>query len=784
MADSRQLMERQAPAPAPQPGQRSAGSLGSTVVVALPWLVLLAALPVAWWHTDVPAADVLRYVAYWSLALVLPGTLVHRAVRGGRGNLPEDLGYGAATGLLLELGAWAAAATTGQQHLLRWWPVPLVLAFVAVPRLRRHWRVGTRRPLPLAWHVAVGAVLLLVLLWSVAQWRLVPLPPVDHTYYQDLLYHLSLVQELTRDLPFQLPQMAGEPLRYHYLSDAHMAAGSMITGIPPATVLLRLWLAPVAVVTVLVTAGLARDLTGRWWAGPVAGAAAGLGMPVAVNSAIADGSFAFSFSSPSQTYVLPLLVLLAGICVDAVRGRPLGVAWALLPALGLACAGSKSSALPPLIAGVGVAAAAIWWQQKRRVPWPALATVLLLVVPMGVGYLLFAGGGAGTLTPQAFAFLHAMPQYRETIGAGDGVRGGGLLPFGLGRAGASGWLLTLVLLGWWLLVQLPRLIGVLVLAGPRRADPAPWLLSGAVLAGAGGIWTLHHPSLSQVYFWLDVLPFGAVLTVWLLTLVRPSWPVAVSAAALGVASSFLVPVMPRPAATIAGWMGVLTRSYLRLAVLLLLAALVAVGVRALLRRRNGDAGGGGRRRVVAVAVAGVTAALLGASVARGVDGAVRYAQAAPGLPAPVAQPSTVTAAEMRAALWLDEHAGDDDVVATNVHCRPVPTTAHCDARAYWVTGLGGHRTVVESWGYTDAALAAHGRWGLGYVRQDPPDPARFALNERVFRAPTAADLDRLRTDYRVRWLFADTRAGEVSPALAGLAQVRLVSGSVTVYELS
>ncbi|MEV7329803.1 hypothetical protein [Micromonospora sp. NPDC093244] len=35
----------------------------------------------------------------------------------------------------------------------------------------------------------------------------------------------------------------------------------------------------------------------------------------------------------------------------------------------------------------------------------------------------------------------------------------------------------------------------------------------------------------------------------------------------------------------------------------------------------------------------------------------------------------------------------------------------------------------------------------------------------------------------VSWLFADTRAGDVSQALAGLAQVRLVSGSVTVYEL-
>ncbi|HWH01411.1 MAG TPA: hypothetical protein VNV66_19350, partial [Pilimelia sp.] len=90
---------------------------------ALPWLLVVAALAGGLWWTGTPTPDIAGYGLYWAAGLLLPGTLVHRALRGSRGNLPEDLGYGATVGLLLELAAWAGAAATGQQGLLRWWPV-------------------------------------------------------------------------------------------------------------------------------------------------------------------------------------------------------------------------------------------------------------------------------------------------------------------------------------------------------------------------------------------------------------------------------------------------------------------------------------------------------------------------------------------------------------------------------------------------------------------------------------------------------------------------------------
>src|SRR4029453_10811593 len=109
------------------------------------------------------------------------------------------------------------------------------------------------------------------------------------------------------------------------------------------------------------------------------------------------------------------------------------------------------------------------------------------------------------------------------------------------------------------------------------------------------------------------------------------------------------------------------------------------------------------------------------------------------------------------------HSGNDDIVATNVHCNPLSWKG-CDARAFWVAGLGGRRTVVESWAYTDQAVAQDGVNGLRYSYQPAPHPERFALNQRVLAKGDPADVAELRRQYAVRWLLADARAqGGVSP---------------------
>jgi hypothetical protein len=789
------------PAPATPPVARA--PLLRRVAPAAPWLLALATLAAALCFTGTPARDIAAYGGYWALGIVLPGTLTHRALRGSRGNLPEDLGFGAAVGLLLEVGAWAAAAATGQQALLRWWPAALIVAFLATPKLRRHWRIADPRPLPARWAWAMAAVLVLIVGWAAARWVDNPLPPVTFAYYQDLMYHLALAQEMTRAMPFQAPQLLGDPLRYHYLSDAHMATASMVTRAPLATVLLRLWIVPIAAVAALVTAGLARDLTGRWWAGPVTAAVAYVGGPLTLLAPLpAIGGSPLSYLSPSQTYALPFLLLLAVLCVDVVRGRPLGAGWALVPTLALACAGAKSSALPPLLAGLLLAGLALVIL-RRPLPWAALITVGGMVVAMAAGFRLFAGGGAGTLGVEPFSVLRWMAPYRDTLGATAAIlgQGGGRLPPGLKAATGAGWLLVATIVLWWLLAQAARLVGLAGVAARRmRADPAAWLLAGTLVAGVGAAWVFHHPSASQVYFYMGAAPFGAVLSVWLLSLLIDAgvgWVPPAAAFAVGVAADYVWPIaLPRkPPLSIDAWQHALTASILRVLALAVIATLVALAVHSLLTRRSQPTGlalSAGRLGVklpawrggAAVASAAVMAAMFGASVAAGVDPTVARAVVGP-LPNPIppGQRPIITESEMRAALWLDAHAPNDEVVATNVHCQPVRTFKYCDARAFWVAGLGGHRTLVESWGYSDESVAANGRGGRSYGLQPAPNQDRYALNERAFTAPTPADLDRLRHEFGVRWLFADTRAGLVAPELATLAQVRLVAGPVTIYEL-
>jgi hypothetical protein len=463
---------------------------------------------------------------------------------------------------------------------------------------------------------------------------------------------------------------------------------------------------------------------------------------------------------------MPLLGLLVAVAVDLLRGRPPGPAWFLVPPLALACAGAKSSALPPFVAGLALAGLVAWWRD-RRFPRAVAVFILALFAVMLVGAVLFAGGGAGTLGLQPLSLLRWMEPYNLTLGVEDGVSPGGLVPPGVQKAGTTGVIFIAGVVGWWMLMQGARLVGVVFLR--RDSDPAAWLLGGMAAAGLGAALLLWHPSASQLYFLLCAAPFGTVLTVWMLAERIRRWCVPVAGLVAGALWAIWSPAVPAPVVhTKTDWAWALAVPLLRAAGPVLVAAIVVLVL----------------RRPFRVLVVAVLAAVLGAGIATGATVSVDalfdgFARAAP--PPPTAR--MVTRDEMRAALWLDEHADNNDVVATNVHCVPVARHRPCDARAFWVAGLGGRRTVVESWAYSDATVAANGVGGLKYVLQPPPDPVRFAVNERVFVAADPADLRYLREEYGVTWLVADRRAGPVSPALDRLTVPRYSSGPVTVYEL-
>lgn len=469
-----------------------------------------------------------------------------------------------------------------------------------------------------------------------------------------------------------------------------------------------------------------------------------------------------SFISPSQTYAVPLIGLFALVCLEALRGRKLGRMWAVLPVLAVVCAGSKSSVLPPLFAGVGLAGLVLLLR-RRAMPWTAAGLLATIAFGIVAGLKLFAGGGAGTLGLQPLATLRSVDPYVVTLGDQDGITLGGFWPHGVAEAGATGKLFIFFLLAWWVLAQAPRLLG-LVVPLPGR-DIAWWMVGGIVIGGTAALWLFWHPSGSQGYFYLGVIPFAAVLTVCAVP--DRFHKAAIAAAAAGALWAVVAPqTTHRPAVnTFTSWGLALAVPFLITAGLVVLVAGVAFVI--------------WRRRALVALPTALMAVVIGAGLATGINNTITNLQS----PKPAVRPATaVTAAEMRAALWLDEHAGRDDLVATNVHCVPLDAVK-CNSRAFWVAALGGRRTLIESWAYSDAAVAAHGVNGLAYYFQPAPDPAVFALNQRAFAQGDAADIKKLREVYGVRWLFADSRAGAISPALERVATVRYRDGAATVYEL-
>jgi hypothetical protein len=106
-----------------------------------------------------PAADIVRYAAYWCLGVVLPGVLVARATFGTRANWPEDVAIGAVTGLALEIACFAIWSALGLQRQLWLWPLLVAVVFAAAPGLRRHWRITGSQPLPPLWSWGVASAI-------------------------------------------------------------------------------------------------------------------------------------------------------------------------------------------------------------------------------------------------------------------------------------------------------------------------------------------------------------------------------------------------------------------------------------------------------------------------------------------------------------------------------------------------------------------------------------------------------------------------------------------------
>ena len=764
------------------PGRRlSAAAVVPVGVRALPWLLALGVACAALLQTGTPALDIARYGAYWCLAVTLPGVLVARATVGTRGNWPEDVALGAVTGLVLELVCFAIWSLFGLQQQLWLWPLVVVVIFLAAPRLRRHWRIGSPRPLPLLWSWGVASAIVA----SIPTVRLsafaAPLPPAGGLYYGDLPWHLSIVHELTRSFPPQVPQVAGELLRYHWFSHVHLAVANLVSGAPAATVVLRLWIIPLLAVTALIGARLAVELSGRWWSGPVAAWGLIVFGGTRLLPVLGEAGVVFPMS-PSQVYVLPLVLGIAVLIVRVLRGLNLRAGWALLALMLVAAAGAKPTAMPLVLAGTFVAGFTLLLQRRRQ--WrAALSVVAMVAVILPVSVLLVAGSN-GQSTLGLFDFVEFNPLYHRLTGAGFNPSVGPILPEGVSDLSARSILILAILLLVPLVDNVARLAPFASLASTRlRKDPAAWFMAGVVIAGWGVYLTLTHPTYSQAYFLRLANPVASVFGAWALAAAFPSSgrtrrkvaAVLAAGTLIGVGVVFLAhSVTP----SLTGHMASLTAVVSSfVAPLVLLATAIGAGLVAwvLIRRKVPGLRGWGSALALAALV-------LGGPAGSAVNGSVRNGSAfVAGTPVPQANPIAGPSGSLRlspaagaAMAWVGQHTPNDAVLATNRHCTQGRQRPGCLSMTFWVSGLGGRRTVLEGWAYTSAARSPRG---------PTPFPARLAANDVVFTNPNAQDVNQLRQRYGASWLVADTSAGRVSPQLAQFAIPRFTSGEITVYEL-
>ncbi|WP_328518919.1 hypothetical protein [Kribbella sp. NBC_00359] len=729
----------------------------------LPWLLPLLVAVLGLASVDVGPGPIVKYAVYLALAIALPGTLLLRAAWRSTGNWAEDLGLGSVVGATWQLIGWALFTALGWQRWLIVWPALVLVAFAVFGR--RFWRIADPKPLPVAWTWGLAVSSAVVLGAStVGVMAYHPMPPGGTAYYPDLLYHLSMVHELMRSVPPELPQVVGERLEYHWFANADMAGAVDITRLSPIVVVFRLWLLPWLVVALLVCATLARTVSRTWWTGVLAALALAAPQLYLLVDTSVNLAAPVSFLSPSQTFGMVAGVTVAVFLIELLFRQAGGWLWVVAIAVAIVGGGSKPTVLPLLIAGVGLAAVFLL-VTTRRVPARIVVAGTALVA-VGVGTMLTVAGSTNGSGVQFLAVLKSLPVYTAATGDTTQPGAGGLIVPALAHGAVIG-TLTL-LLGLLLTLQAMALVGFGVVG---RRDPVAWFLLGAMIAGWAGYLLIDHPSVSESYFIYTAAPFSLAGAGWFAATSaraarRPVW-VAVAAFGLSVIyAGLFVWAKGVPAGPPSRQLWASTR--LLLVVLALTVVLLVVW-----RRFLRQAGSGLFVVLMLLAIAPISSFVQSA-----VHGDT---EKSPTYRAPrwVVYPD-----EASAALWLGSHSAPTDVVATNTWCRPAGAqTPGCDARGYLVSGMAGRRTVMEGWAYTNQAMAAQGVGGRRYTEQPSPWPERVALTNQTLAAPTADVLRRLRDEYGVRWVYADARDGTVSPALDRLAVLRHSVGKIRIYEL-
>jgi hypothetical protein len=415
--------------------------------------------------------------------------------------------------------------------------------------------------------------------------------------------------------------------------------------------------------------------------------------------------------------------------------------------LALGNCGAKGSSLPVVALALAITALALL-VIRRRIPWPLVAA----------GLICAAGQLFATVVLYKF----------QTYGVAFGPLSG-LSPFwGMDPS-------AIVVTGVWIAFVLNMLLrlaglGPLLWLTRGRLDPAQWLLVSGGVAGVAFYLVLSQPGSGNQYFLRTGFAFGVIGSAWGYALVVDRARLSTRALLfLGVGTvayaSVLIGLQFGYAGSTpdAGPIGPLL-PMLNYALWLAVAGVAAANAWLLAGRRFHQLRGRGPLVVLtAVLVAGIPGLVM--------DGAKSVAAPNGGAYPTILLP----ASRVDAARWVRDHSDPDDVLATNSHCISGKDPQTCDTRSFWLTAYAERSVLIEGWGFAprNAAVGLIPFW----------DSALLDLNERVFTAPTEADLTELRDRYGVRWLVVDRSVRREGPSLFDLADPVFDNGRVAVFHL-
>ena len=227
--------------------------LTAQVAIGLVFSIALA----TWLLTGVSISAAARYLGFEILFVLVPGCMSSALLSGRNKQYLRILAIGWPLGYAIEIGAFALTAALGQRELFLLLPLlalatlgPLLLYTRGISYRSILRRVSRReaatidardhRLALLTVGCVVGAALLVLTLEFFARY---PLP--QHTgsvvYFPDNVFDISIAAQARNHWPITEPYVAGQVLRYYTAFFMHAAAINQVTGVPLATIVLRLF---------------------------------------------------------------------------------------------------------------------------------------------------------------------------------------------------------------------------------------------------------------------------------------------------------------------------------------------------------------------------------------------------------------------------------------------------------------------------------------------------------------------------------------------------------------